>query len=183
VQLTPAATDQVLLVPSEAVIRTGERNVVIVALGGGKFAPSEVDVGAEADGQTEIRKGLSAGQKVVASGQFLIDSESSLRGALERMDSAPSQTQPAPKQASTAAPIHQAHGVIENITADQVTISHQPIPTLKWGAMTMGFAPPSSGLPPGIKVGSTVDFAIHARDDGTFVITTITPAKGQGERQ
>jgi Cu(I)/Ag(I) efflux system membrane fusion protein len=183
VQLTPAATDQVLLVPSEAVIRTGDRNVVIVALGGGKFAPSEVDVGAEADGQTEIRKGLSAGQKVVASGQFLIDSESSLRGALERMDSAPSQTQPAPKQASATAPVHQAHGVIENITADQVTISHQPIPTLKWGAMTMGFVPPSSGLPPGVKVGSTVDFAIRARDDGSFAITSIAPAKSQGGRQ
>ena len=65
--------------PSEAVIQTGRRSVVIVAHGEGSFAPVDVEIGVEADGQTEIRKGLEAGQKVVVSGQFLIDSEASLR--------------------------------------------------------------------------------------------------------
>src|SRR4029453_8640798 len=61
----------VLLVPTEAVIQTGKRTVVVAALDDGKFAPGDVDIGAEANGQTEIRKGLTAGQKVVISGQFL----------------------------------------------------------------------------------------------------------------
>jgi Cu(I)/Ag(I) efflux system membrane fusion protein len=75
----------VLFVPSEAVIQTGKRSVVIVAQGEGKFAPADVDVGIDSNGQTEIRKGLTAGQKVVVSGQFLIDSEASLRGTVTRM--------------------------------------------------------------------------------------------------
>jgi Cu(I)/Ag(I) efflux system membrane fusion protein len=71
----------VLLVPSEAVIQTGTRSVVMLALDGGKFQPVDVEPGSESSGQTEIRKGLVAGQKIVLSGQFLLDSEASLKGA------------------------------------------------------------------------------------------------------
>ena len=78
-----------LLVPSEAVIQTGERKVVIVQIEDGKFQPIDVETGAEAGGQTEIRKGLVAGQKVVVSSQFLIDSESSLKATTTRMSNAP----------------------------------------------------------------------------------------------
>ena len=85
VRFAPAAGRDVLLVPSEAVIQTGKRSVVVVAQGDGKFAPTDVDVGLDSNGQTEIRKGLTAGQKVVVSGQFLIDSEASLRGTITRM--------------------------------------------------------------------------------------------------
>ena len=80
-----SGTGDVLLVPSEAVIKTGRRSVVMVALDDGRFDPVEVETGAEVAEQTEIRKGLEAGQKVVVSGQFLIDSEASLRGAAARM--------------------------------------------------------------------------------------------------
>jgi Cu(I)/Ag(I) efflux system membrane fusion protein len=75
-----------LLIPSEAVIQTGTRNVVIVMQAEGKFKPVDVETGAEANGQTEIIKGLEAGQKVVISGQFLIDSEASLKGESLRMN-------------------------------------------------------------------------------------------------
>jgi Cu(I)/Ag(I) efflux system membrane fusion protein len=85
VNFAPAAGAEVLLVPSEAVIRTGRRNVVIVAQGEGKFAPVDVEIGLDNNGQTEIHKGLEAGQKVVVSGQFLVDSEASLRGTATRM--------------------------------------------------------------------------------------------------
>ena len=71
--------------PTEAVIQTGRRAVVIVTEKDGNFSPVEVDVGSEAAGQTEIRKGLEAGQQVVVSGQFLLDSEASLKGAVTRM--------------------------------------------------------------------------------------------------
>ena len=80
----PAATERVL-VPSEAVIATGERAVVIVDRGDGRYEPVEVKAGRDAGGRTEILQGLEDGARVVASGQFLIDSEASLRGAERRM--------------------------------------------------------------------------------------------------
>ena len=73
-----------LLVPSEAVIRTGKRTLVMLADGKGRFRPAEVRIGREASGQTEILAGLVAGEKVVASGQFLLDSEASLTGIAAR---------------------------------------------------------------------------------------------------
>ena len=69
-----------LFVPSEAVIRTGARALVMVAGDGGRFQPIEVRLGREDGNRTEILAGLAEGQKVVASGQFLIDSEASLAG-------------------------------------------------------------------------------------------------------
>lgn len=74
-----------LVVPSEAVIMTGERNVVIVARPGGGFDVAAVEIGAEADGRTAILSGLEQGQSVVISGQFLIDSEASLRSTVSRL--------------------------------------------------------------------------------------------------
>jgi len=74
-----------LLIPSEALIRTGTRSAVIVAEGEGHFRPADVTVGDETDGKVEIRSGLQEHQQVVASGQFLIDSEANLRGALGRL--------------------------------------------------------------------------------------------------
>lgn len=85
IQLRAEADQSTLWVASEAVIHTGRRNVVIVSDGEGHFIPTEVQTGAEADGKTPILDGLTEGQKVVASGQFLIDSEASLSGVLARL--------------------------------------------------------------------------------------------------
>ena len=73
-----------LLVPSEAVIRTGTRTIVMLATGDGRYHPAEVRAGREGGGQTEILEGLAVGEKVVASGQFLLDSEASLSGIAVR---------------------------------------------------------------------------------------------------
>jgi Cu(I)/Ag(I) efflux system membrane fusion protein len=89
ISFAPAARKDVLLVPSEAVIQTGKRSVVVVAQGDGKFAPVDVEVGLDSNGQTEIRKGLQAGQKVVVSGQFLVDSEANLKASTTRMGDMP----------------------------------------------------------------------------------------------
>jgi len=77
-----------LVVPSEAVIMTGERSVVIVARDRGGFDVAEVTVGADAQGKSAILSGLEAGQKIVLSGQFLIDSEASLKSTVSRLSSA-----------------------------------------------------------------------------------------------
>jgi len=92
VSFAPAARKDVLLVPTEAVIQTGKRSVVVVAQGEGKFAPVDVEVGVDSNGQTEIRKGLQAGQKVVISGQFLVDSEANLKASTTRMGDTPADT-------------------------------------------------------------------------------------------
>jgi len=80
-----AALEQVLTVPSEAVIKAGTRSVIIVADDDTHFRPVPVQVGAEQGGRSEILEGLSLGQSVVASGQFLIDSEANLRGAFDNL--------------------------------------------------------------------------------------------------
>ncbi len=77
--------DSALLVPSESVIRTGSRNVVITSIGDGKFLPKEVVVGPEGEGFVQIISGLNEGETIVTSGQFLIDSESNLREAINKM--------------------------------------------------------------------------------------------------
>jgi Cu(I)/Ag(I) efflux system membrane fusion protein len=82
-----AGTQQdALQVPTEAVIRTGRRTVVIVAEGEGRFRPAEVTLGPEHEGTIVVLAGLEEGQQVVTSGQFLIDSEASLRGLYQRIE-------------------------------------------------------------------------------------------------
>ncbi|HWS61182.1 MAG TPA: efflux RND transporter periplasmic adaptor subunit [Steroidobacteraceae bacterium] len=77
--------DHVLTVPSEAVIKTGTRSIIIVADDAAHFRPALVRVGAEHGGRSEILDGLNQGQDVVASGQFLIDSEANIRGAFDNL--------------------------------------------------------------------------------------------------
>lgn len=170
VNLSPAARKDIMLVPSEAVIQTGKRSVVMVALDGGKFQPVDVETGTEANGQTEIRKGLEAGQKVVVSGQFLIDSEASLKGTATRMSD-----MPAPDKGKAAGPTHRGEGKVESIGKDEITLSHGPIPSLQWGPMTMGFKLPANGLPRNIAVGDMVTFEVRQTKDGMYQIATISP--------
>ena len=80
VRLAQTSGQAVLQVPSEALIRTGKRVLVMLAEEGGRYRPVEVEVGVENQDQTVILGGLQEGQQVVASGQFLLDSEASLSG-------------------------------------------------------------------------------------------------------
>ncbi|GGE79281.1 efflux RND transporter periplasmic adaptor subunit [Massilia psychrophila] len=167
--LTFAPSDggmDVLLVPSEAVIQTGTRSVVMLAREGGRFMPVDVETGSENNGQTEIRKGLVLGQKVVVSGQFLIDSEASLKGTAHRSTEAPHTANPAP--------LHHGEGRVERIGKDEVTISHGPIASLQWGPMTMPFKLPA-GLAGKVSVGERVAFDVIRRNDGSFEIAAMTP--------
>jgi len=80
------AAQDVLLVPQEAVIATGKRDVVIVAAENNRFVPTEVVLGRPTGSDVEIKSGLTEGQRVVTSGQFLIDSEASLKSTLSRLE-------------------------------------------------------------------------------------------------
>jgi Cu(I)/Ag(I) efflux system membrane fusion protein len=160
---------EVLLVPTEAVIQTGKRTLVVAALDDGKFAPVDVDIGAEANGQTEVRKGLTAGQRVVVSGQFLIDSEASLRATTTRMSGAPV------ARPEISGEVHRGEGKVESVGKDEIMLSHGAIPSLKWAPMTMGFKLPPSGLPPGIRSGDRVMFEFRQAGEGAYEITSIAP--------
>jgi RND family efflux transporter MFP subunit len=85
VRFHPTAARQALVVPTQSVLRTGQRNLVLLDLGGGRFAPREVQLGHEVEGSVEILAGLDEGDRVVTSSQFLIDSESSLQVAVQKM--------------------------------------------------------------------------------------------------
>ena len=86
----PVLVRGALTVPTDSVLRTGRRNVVIVALGGGRFEPRELELGQLSEGLAEVRSGLAAGDEVVTSSQFLLDSESRLQVAVQKMiDAAP----------------------------------------------------------------------------------------------
>ena len=88
VAIKSKVADDALQVPSEAVIRTGTRNIVVTALGEGKFLPKEVTLGPAGQGMVQIVAGLKEGETVVVSGQFLIDSESNLKEAVAKMTEA-----------------------------------------------------------------------------------------------
>jgi Cu(I)/Ag(I) efflux system membrane fusion protein len=158
-----AAARKALTVPSEAVIRTGTRSVVMVAEGE-RFRAATVRVGAETGERSEILEGLKDGDRVVASGQFLIDSEASLRTALTRLE-------------GDAA--HKGSGKVTSVDPQKarVEIDHGPIPSLKWPAMTMEFAVEDKAALARLKKGDAVEFEVRERPDkdGDYVIEKLLP--------
>jgi membrane fusion protein, copper/silver efflux system len=171
---------EAIVVPSEAVIATGARKLVMIAGASGRFAQRDVETGLEArvDGidVTEIRRGVEAGEKVVVSGQFLFDSEASLKGggAVDAAKSVSGSASPADTPAGKPAE-HRGEARVEKISGDAVTLSHGPIPSMKWPDMTMDFRAPKAGLPRNVASGDRVAFSFKARADGQFELTHIAP--------
>ncbi|MCH8020525.1 efflux RND transporter periplasmic adaptor subunit [candidate division KSB1 bacterium] len=86
ITIASKAGDNVLVIPSEAIIRSGKRNLVFIDLGNGKFRPQDVIIGPEGeDAMIKVLTGLEEGQRIVTSAQFLLDSESRLREAIQKM--------------------------------------------------------------------------------------------------
>jgi Cu(I)/Ag(I) efflux system membrane fusion protein len=169
-----------LFVPSEALIRTGVRTLLIVAAADGRFEPTEVRIGVESNGKTAILSGVREGQRVVASGQFLIDSEASLRGVLARLGGEKADTSAAPgamPPTPAAKTLHEATGKIKSFAPGEIVISHGPIESLGLEPMTMPFKLDRPELTQGLKVGETVDFRFRVQD-GEFVIEQVRKAGG-----
>jgi len=86
IYLTPRITADSLVIPQEAVIDSGVRKVVFISLGKGKFQPREVEIGIEGnENEFQVLKGLKEGDEIVVSAQFMLDSESRLREAIQKM--------------------------------------------------------------------------------------------------
>uniref|UniRef100_UPI00286C1E4C efflux RND transporter periplasmic adaptor subunit n=1 Tax=Pseudomonas sp. TaxID=306 RepID=UPI00286C1E4C len=162
VRLNRSTGQSVLWVPSEAVIRTGRRALVMLAEDAGRYRPVEVQLGQESDGKTAILKGLEEGQKVVTSGQFLLDSEASLKGIVAR-----SEEESPPSAAASS--FHEADGQIVEINDKEVTLAHGPFKTLGMPGMTMTFPLASPALMQGLKTGDKVRIAVSQTDDGLRV--------------
>lgn len=149
------------LVPSEALVRTGKRTLVMV-VEQNSFRPVEVMTGREQNDQVEILSGLQPGQKIVLSGQFLIDSEANLKGVQAR---SPSAQAPDTTNMTSATPVtYRTPARVEAMDGDTLTVTHPPVPALQWPAMTMDFK-----LAPGVRaetlsVGADIEIEFQMQD-------------------
>ena len=171
VSLTPNESRTVLTVPSEAVIRTGSAERVILKTGEGTFRPRLVTAGLRDSfgegGRTEILQGLGPGEEVVASAQFLIDSESALSAGFTRM--APTDADPA-----------RGSGVLVALDPQSrvATVQHDALESLDWPAMTSDF-PVRADVPlDRLKEGEAVAFLVARGADGLLSLTELAPDDG-----
>jgi len=176
VELPVSAKRAVITVPVSAVIDSGTRRIVLVQAAPGRFEPREVKLGSRSDNYVEVIDGVKDGEQVVVTANFLIDAESNLKAALSGF------SQPG-QGAKAAGAVHQAEATVDDIDAKAGTVmlSHGPVASLKWPAMTMEFKVANTALlkdlPPGARV--TIDFV--ERQQGEWVITGVKPlAMGKG---
>ena len=170
-EIPVAGAASVMTVPNSAVIDSGSKQVVIVQLAEGRFEPRAVKLGARGSEFVQVLDGVKEGEMVVSSANFLIDAESNLKAALGGMQKAdaPSAT------AKPAAVGHKAVGVLNAVDAasGSVTISHEPVASLKWPAMKMDFVLANAGLVSGLKPGTAVEFEFVERGPGEWVVTSV----------
>jgi Cu(I)/Ag(I) efflux system membrane fusion protein len=155
--------DPTITVPREAVIRTGNQDRVVLALGEGQFKSVAVDIGRVGNDRIEILNGLNEDDVIVTSAQFLIDSESSKNSDFKRMSK---ETLP------TSAWVE---GTINDVTADQrmVNITHGPIDTWKMPGMTMNFEVTDKVDFSQLKPGQTLHFEAIKLDSGMYAINAV----------
>lgn len=163
-----------LSIPREALLRGARFDRVVVSLGDGNFVVREVISGIESGEWVEITSGLNAGEEVVTSAQFLIDSEASLAGSIQRLDAS------SVTGKGTEKSVVFGSGIVEAIDADahRIRLSHGPIEDLGWAAMTMEF-----DVLPGvdlgsIQVGQNIRFSLRPSAVGDYEISIIQ----QGEK-
>ena len=141
-----------------------------------------MQLGADLGDTIEVTSGLREGDQVVASGQFLIDSEARLKSVLGAMAAAPAAASSAPAAAQAAAGsapamapgVHVADGMVESVEPGSITISHGPVPTLKWPGMTMGFGKPDPKAFPDVRAGDSVQFQFREGGPGGYELLAVT---------
>lgn len=175
VELRLAARQQAVTVPLSAVIDSGKRSVVLVQVKEGRFEPRDVRLGARSDDYVEVLEGVKDGEAVVVAANFLIDAESNLKAVLGSLGTAQSS---APAQEKAPGAGHKAEGKVDEVDAKtgMVSISHGPIASLKWPAMTMEFKVANDALLKQLKPGASVSFEFVERQPGEWVITSVQPA-------
>ena len=158
-----------LSIPREALILGQNNDRVVVALGDGEYTVHEVMTGIESGEWLEIITGLEVGDEVVTSAQFLIDSEASLAGSIQRLDANHVADGTSAQQAVFGS------GIVDAVDAAsrRIRISHGPIEALGWTAMTMEFdVLPGADLG-SISIGQNVHFSLSISKVGDYVISNI----------
>jgi len=160
------SSEKLLIVPREAVIRTGRSNKVVLALGEGRFKSVNVEVGRYDEQSAEILSGLKEGDKVVTSAQFLIDSESSKTSDFKRMNY--EENVPPPVSVWTEATINTLL-----VKQRKVNATHQAISQWDWPEMTMDFSVAESVDLSSLQEGMQLQVEISKTDDNQYQITTV----------
>jgi Cu(I)/Ag(I) efflux system membrane fusion protein len=158
-----------LSIPRDALIRAPDRDRVVVALGDGKFRVFEVMTGMDSGEFVEILAGIEEGDEVVTSAQFLLDSEASLTGSIQRLDSEPILHDE--RRARTVF----ASGRIEAVDAakNRIRISHGPIDDLGWPSMTMEFDTLPGVDLSNVSAGQEVRFQLKQEHAGEYAIASL----------
>ena len=174
------AKSNILVIPREALIRTGDKERVILDVGNGRFKPRQVTMGMETGDWVEISDGLREGDKVVTSGQFLIDSEASLKASIKRMSDAASRVVPGEAMSDKAKPT--GMGVLKELMPKQgkLNMAHEPIPEIGWPSMTMDFKLKDGVKMEGLKPEDHVIFELEKGDNG-YVISNIHKHEMSGD--
>ena len=181
------AKREIIIIPREALIRTGNDERVIVSIGEGRFQPREVTAGIESGEFIEIINGLSVGDKVVTSGQFLIDSEASLKASIARMSSANDSVSGTAGSSAGMTGIKAdmvkskkilGTGILKELMPMQnkINMAHDPIPALDWPDMVMDFDLKENLSLEGLNKGDKVEFELEKGENG-YVVKSITKAK------
>lgn len=176
VELQATTRAQAVTVPLSAMIDSGTRQIVLVQVKEGRFEPREVTTGARSDTHIEVQSGITEGEQVVVSANFLIDAESNLKAAVSGFSAIPV---PAASHSSAAQPSattgHRGVGKVEEVdsAAGTVSLAHGPITSLKWPAMTMEFKVANAALLQQLKPGASVSFEFVERAPGEWVITSV----------
>lgn len=181
--------ENVLMIPREALIRTGQSERVILALGDGRFTAQEVVSGMESGDWVEIKRGLEAGDRIVTSGQFLLDSEASLKGALNRLDAGKGGQQemqmesPPTREEQQTQEKHSVMGMgtVKAVLSGEhkLNIAHEPIEALDWPAMTMDFAVSKDVDLGKVTAGDQVHFILKQGKDERYRITELQVMKAE----
>ena len=161
--------EQALLIPKEALIRTGNQDRVVLALGEGSFKSVAVSVGRYDSESVEILEGVRDGEKVVSSAQFLLDSESSKSSDFKRMNSDVDEA-----DASMPSSVW-VQASIESMMADHkmLTLAHEAIPEWEWPEMTMDFIASDSVDFSLLSEGMSLHVEVTKEDNGDYKISNI----------
>jgi len=169
------AKKDLIIIPREALIRAGAEERVIIAQGEGSYAARTVTAGMESGDQVAIISGLKEGEEVVTSGQFLIDSEASLKASLQRMTQPQVKKMESAQQPQMAAEIFKGKGTVSSLYPGEqkIKINHQPIAALEWPSMNMDFQLKEGLSADDLKIDDEVVFDLKQTADG-YVIQSIS---------
>ncbi len=197
-----APKESALVIPAAALIRHSSQDRVVLALGEGRFRPAAVRAGTESGGLIEILDGLNAGETVVTSSQFLIDSEAGLDASLLRLTSSMKQEGKAEPQMQmndmkTESAEASGAGMDKEMPAEEprrasgegriteidaasrrLTLDHEPLAALGWPSMVMGCAVSADGDLDGFEKGTRVRFVLRQTDAGHEIVALEPLAAG-----